>query len=88
MGSVSVWDSVSGSVWDSVRGYVGSFFKLDRWKYIQHKKGEYPYQCVVDLWNQGLVPSFDGEYWRLHSGRKAKVVFKISQTELQKLKED
>jgi len=84
----SVWDSVKDSVWDSVKGYIGSFFKLEKWQHLKHKKGEYPFQSVVDLWNQGLVPSFDGENWRLHSGKKAKVVFKISQKELRKYKGD
>jgi hypothetical protein len=25
----------------------------------------------------GLVPSFDGEFWRLHKGEKAEVVLEI-----------
>ena len=97
----SVWDSVRGSVWDSVRGsvrgsvrdsvwgYTGSLFYLKRtqWKYTENVKTKgYPFQPVVDLWKQGLVPSFDGKYWRLHTGRKAKIVFKISKTELMKIK--
>jgi hypothetical protein len=28
------------------------------------------------LWEAGLVPSFDGEMWRLHSGKNADVVYK------------
>ena len=82
----SVGDSVKDSVWDSVKGYIGSFFKLEKWQHLKHKKGEYPFQSVVDLWNQGLVPSFDGENWRLHSGKKAKVVFEISKEDLLKFK--
>ncbi len=81
----SVWDSVRASVWDSVRASVGSLFYLSRsqWKYTEKIKTKgYPFQCLVDLWNQGLVPSFDGEYYRLHSGKKAKIVFKISQKKL------
>jgi len=82
----SVGDSVWSSVGSSVGSYTSSFFKLNKWKYIKHKQGEYPFQSVVDLWEQGLVPSFDGEYWRLHSGKKAKIVFEISQKELKKWK--
>ena len=72
----SVWDSVWYSVWYSVRGYYGSFFKFENWKNIKHKKGEYPFQSVVNLWEAGLVPSFDGKIWRLHSGKKTKIVWK------------
>ena len=70
----SVWDSVGDSVWvsvrdsvrDSVYGYIGSFFdigyKLD-------------FSPAVKLWEAGLVPSFDGTTWRLHSGKNADVVY-------------
>jgi len=81
----SVWDSVGVSVRDSVWGYVGYNFKISRnkWKYTKNiKTKDYPFIPVVKLWKQGLVPSFDGEYWRLHSGKKAKVVFKISKMKL------
>ena len=76
----SVWDSVGDSVWtsvwDSVWAYCGSFFpNIQEWKYIKHKKGTYPFQPCVDLWLAGFVPSFDGSVWRLHSGKKAKVVY-------------
>ena len=93
----SVWDSVRNSVessvwdsvWDSAGGYFGSFFKLERkqWKYTKKIKTKgYPFQSVVDLWEQGLVPSFDGATWRLHTGKKAKIIFEIKATELRKLK--
>ena len=79
----SVWGSVGGSVWDSVRGsvrgsvgaYIGTLFpSIEKWKYIKHKKGEYPFQPSVDLWQRGFVPSFDGQLWRLHTGKEAKIV--------------
>ena len=62
----SVWDSVGYSVWDSVRdsvsdsvyAYVSSFFNIDY---------HYDFSPAIKLWNMGLVPSFDGEIWRLHS---------------------
>ena len=66
----SVWDSVWSSPWGSVWGYIGGFFNLPRkdWKYTEKIKGKgYPFQSVVDLWDLGLVPSFDGQIWRLHS---------------------
>ena len=82
----SVWHSVGGSVrdsvwdsrWDSVWAYAGSFFQLPRnsWQYTEKIPGRgYPFQSAVTLWERGLVPSFDGEKWRLHSGPKAEIVW-------------
>ena len=72
----SVWDSVGDSVWASVWAYIGSLFpNIKKWRYIDHKKGEYPFQPLVDLWKIGIVPSFDGTLWRLHGGRKAKILY-------------
>jgi hypothetical protein len=65
----SVGASVWGSVWGSVWAYTGSFCRLANWA------DRYPYQCAVDLWEAGLVPSFDGETWRLHAGPTADVVY-------------
>ena len=67
----SVWASVRESVWVSVRdivmAYTSSFFNLDgKWQGFENVKGN-PFQCCVDLWEKGLVPSFDGKIWRLHS---------------------
>ena len=88
---VSVGASVRASVWasvgDSVEAYLGSLFKLSRgqWKYTSKiKTKNYPFEPAVKLWKMGLVPSFDGETWRLHAGKKAKVVFEISEKKLKK----
>jgi len=59
----SIWDSV----WDSVGAYTFSFFKFPR------KKN--PFQPCIDLWERGLLPSFDGEIWRLHGGKKGKILW-------------
>jgi hypothetical protein len=69
-----------------VYAYIGSFFKLKEWKYVKHKKGVYPFQPAVDLWNMGLVASFDGSKWRLHGGEKAEILFEITQEDLKKWK--
>ena len=61
------WDSAWDSVWDSVRAYIGSFF--DIWD------GDYKFQPAVALWERGFVASFDGTTWRLHSGKKAEIVY-------------
>ncbi len=71
----SVRDSVCGSVRGGVRAYVSSFFVIDNWKYIRHKKGVNPLHPAIDLWNRGLVPSFDKEKWRLH-GYEGKILWK------------
>ena len=85
---ISVWDSVGASVRASVRAsvyaYTGTFFNIPKWKYIKHKRGVYPFKSIDKLWNMGLVPSFDGKIWRLHGGRKAKILFEISKKELEK----
>jgi len=62
----SVWGSVVDSVWDSVKAYISSFFKI---------KYEHDLSSVIKLWNSGFVTSFDGKKWRLHSGKKAEVVY-------------
>lgn len=91
MGSVmnSVWDSVEdsvwylvwNSVWDSamalVRAYISSFFVLDEWQFNGEIVRENPFQPAIELWEVGLVPSFDGEVWRLHAGKDARIVYKM-----------
>ena len=52
-------DAIHDSVKTSIDAYAGSFF--DIWG------DEYKYQSAVDLWERGLVPSFNGKTWRLHS---------------------
>jgi hypothetical protein len=74
----SVWASVGNSIGNSVWAYTGTFFILPReaWKYTENvKTDEYPFQCLADLWEQGLVPSFDGKTWRLHGGKDAKILY-------------
>ena len=66
----SMWDSIWNSVWapvcDSVWAYIGSFFDIDY---------KFDFSSAVKLWEAGLVPSFDGTTWRLHSGKDARVVY-------------
>ena len=66
----SVWASVRDSVWASVRASVGaytsSFFSV---------KYDYDFSPCIKLVEAGLVPSLDGTTWRLHSGKKADVVY-------------
>ena len=75
----SVGDSVGDSVWasvgDSVWAYTSGYFDLAKWQHIKHTKGRNPYQPLITLWEKGLVPSFDGKKWQLHSGEKAKIVW-------------
>lgn len=80
----SVWNSIWYSVWPvcSVHtadwGLVKVSVRAAMWAYtgsLFPTRGTYPFQPAVDLWRQGIVPSFDGNTWRLHNGRDAKVVF-------------
>ena len=73
----SVWASVRDSVEDSVGAYSSSFFDI---------KFDHDYSSCVKLWEMGLVPSFEGTTWRLHSGENADIVFEISKEELEKMK--
>ncbi|MDI6886943.1 MAG: hypothetical protein QMD22_11530, partial [archaeon] len=78
--SVRVKVSVRNSVWNSVRNSVGAYIGLlfpniRRWKYVEHEDGVYPFASAVRLWKRGLVPSFDGKTWRLHSGEKGEIVW-------------
>ena len=71
----SVWDSVGNSVGNSVGAYMSSFFDIKKWKYIKHKSGINPFQSCIDLWEQGLVPSYDGTTLRLHGGPDGKILY-------------
>jgi len=95
----SIMNSVRGSIGDSARyfvwffvtdfvaAYTSSIFpNIKEWKGIKHEEGVNPFQSGIDLWNSNLVPSFDGKIWRLHSGKKADVVFEITKKELRKIK--
>ena len=74
----SVWDSVRASVWDSVRPSVGDSVWDSVYAYyssffdVEYK---FDYSSAIKLWEAGLVPSFDGTTWRLHSGENADVVY-------------
>ena len=73
----SVWDSVWASVGASVGAYYSSFFDI---------KYDHDFSCAVALWERGLVPSFDGTLWRLHSGEKAAVVWEGTVEDLVKVR--
>jgi len=62
----SVWALVGASVGASVGAYFSSFFAINY---------KYNFSSVANLWNAGLVPSFDGKVWRLHSGKNADIVY-------------
>jgi hypothetical protein len=62
----SVWAPVRASVWDTVGAYVSSFFDIEY---------KYDFSPAVKLWERGLVASYDGTTWRLHTGKNAKIVY-------------
>ena len=65
-----VWDLVGSPVWASVRSSVWAYFSS--FFAIEYK---FDFSSVANLWNAGLVPSFDGKVWRLHSGKSADIVY-------------
>lgn len=75
----SVWASVGDSVMASVWAYISSFFALDEWQLNGEIVSENPFQPAVDLWEAGLVPSFDGKVWRLHAGKDAQIVYEMQE---------
>ena len=82
----SAGDSVWNSVGNSVGAYIGLLFpNIKDWKYTKKLKvNGYPFQSAVDLWKMGLVSSFDGKKWRLHSGKKAEILWEGTIKQLQK----
>jgi len=77
----SVRASVRGLVRDSVRASVwaytgGLFHKIERWKHAE-ALGPDPWRPLLTLWYGGYMPSFDGETWRVYTGRNAKVVYEV-----------
>ena len=75
----SVWASVVASIGASVWAYISSFFALDEWQFNGEIVRENPFQLAIDLWEAGLVPSFDGEIWRLHAGKDAQIVYEMEE---------
>ena len=58
----TVWDSVWASVWAYISSFISIEYKFD-------------FSSAIKLWESGLVPSFDGTTWRLHSGVNADIVY-------------
>jgi len=74
----SVGDSVRASVGDSVRAPVFDSVLASAWAYFSTFFDigfKVDFSPAIKLWKSGLVPSFDGTTWRLHSGENADVVF-------------
>ena len=79
----SSWNSVPAPVWysveDSAWAYIGSLFPaIDKWAYINHKKGDYPFQPGVDLWKRGFIPAHVNGRWILYHpvvGKPARLVW-------------
>jgi len=70
---ITFWDTVGDTVWDTVWAYTGSLFMIEKWG--DYPSGIYPFRPAVDLWKHGLVPSYNGKTWRLHSGSEGEVVY-------------
>lgn len=64
----SVWSRVESSVWSSIYAYISTFIDT---------KYKFDFSPNNKLWESGIVPSFDGTTWRLHSGKNAKIIYEI-----------
>jgi hypothetical protein len=84
----SVWNSVGDSVWASVRASVGDSVWASVWASVRASVGAYigsffdteynrDFLPAIRLWDRGFVTSFDGETWRLHAGKNAKIVYEM-----------
>ena len=71
----TVWEAVGASVGASVTAYISSFFDIDY---------KFDFSSAVKLWEAGLVPSFDGTTWRLHTGKDAKIIYEWTPEEREK----
>jgi len=58
--------AVYSAVYSALWAYISSLFD------IQYK---YDFSSAIKLWESGYIPSFDGTTWRLHCGKKAKIVW-------------
>ncbi|RLC36639.1 hypothetical protein DRH29_04195 [candidate division Kazan bacterium] len=65
------YKSMNNNIW----AYIGSLFFNVKWGYFEKHPDKYPFQSLVKLWKMGLIPSFDGEIWRLHGGSQGKVLW-------------
>ena len=78
---VKKWASIRASVWDSVRdsvrASVGASVWASAWAYISSYFSinyKYDFSSCIQLWEKGIVPSFDGKIWRLH-GKDGKIIW-------------
>jgi hypothetical protein len=76
-------DTVGDSVSDGQRAlYTTYFTNITEWKYKNGYTSGNPYTPGAALWQQGLIPSFDGTTWYLGSGSSCKVVYAILEKDL------
>ena len=81
----SVGASVWASVWDSVWASIGASIGASVWAYIYSFfdiRYNYDFVTCVNLWEDGLVPSYDGKTWKLHSGKNAEIVYEWQKNQI------
>ena len=90
----SVGDSLLDSVWNSEGGFIG----LSKINFMRHSvrtfvgayiisffpknKFKTDFNSCIKLWKMGLLPSFDGKTWRLHTGKDAHIIFACKKSKL------
>jgi hypothetical protein len=65
----SIRDSIGGSIWDSFGDSVGVY--ISSFVDIEYKFNREP---ILKLWHMGVIPSFDGDVWRLH-GKDGMIIY-------------
>ena len=83
----SVRDSVGAWVRDSVGASVGASVWVSIWAYAStfvDIKYNYDFTSINKLWERGIVPSYDGKIWRLHTGMKADIIMQGTISEIEK----
>jgi len=74
-----IWRCFPDKAWDSAvscaASYAASLFKPGFSCPGMSRRQWKSFQVGAGLWRRGVIPSFDGEVWRLHSGEKAAVIW-------------
>ena len=72
------WNCSSTSIGGIIGLIYGNLFMLHHGKSLQNVVFGYAFRvsCIIKLWKRGIIPSFDGKIWKLHSGEKAIIIWK------------
>ncbi len=70
------WTEIYYSIFSQSYVYFLSFFGIKEYPYKKYEKN--PFHAAVELWNLGLIASYDEKTWRLHKmSDNGKVVYEM-----------